>query len=67
MSHEITYELTADERHTLLFLTGNLKCFWASDVSQEEIWNVCQFFNITPRLFLKLIVFKNKAVVKIKD
>ena len=69
MSHEITYPLTSDERNTLLFLTGGLKVFKASDLDENSKWNIKEYFgyNRSNINLLKVIIFKDKVVAKVAD
>lgn len=67
--YEIEHKLTYDERNTLLFLTGGLKLIKSKDLTQEDIWNLQEFFgyNHTNKHIIKTIIFKDKVVTKIKE
>lgn len=67
MIYERDYELSKDERNTLLFLTGGNKLLKRDELSKEEIWNLDQFFGCKKEIegsILKVIVFKDKVTVK---
>ena len=67
MIYERDYELSKDERCTLLFLTGNNKLLRRSELDESEIWNLNQFFGCKDEVegrILKVIIFKDKVTVK---
>ena len=63
---EIEHNLTSDERETLLFLTGGLKCFKISDLDESSAGNIRRFFDLKNRELLKVIIFKDKVVTKVR-
>jgi hypothetical protein len=67
--YEIEHKLTDDDRNTLLFLTGGLKLIKSKDCTKEEIWNLQEFFgfNHTNKHIIKIIIFRDKVVTKIKE
>lgn len=67
--YEIEHKLTDDERNTLLFLTGGLKLLTSKDCTKEDTWNLQEFFgyNHTNKHIIKIIIFRDKVVTKIKE
>lgn len=67
--YEIEHTLDAEERRTLLFLTGGIKLIKSSEISSDELWNLQEFFgyNKTNKHILKTIIFRDKVVTKIKE
>lgn len=68
MITEIKHELTPDQRNTLLFLTGGLKVIDSRDISEDELWNLKEFFGYnrqnTTKL-LRVIIKKDVTITKI--
>lgn len=65
--YEKEHKLTDDERQTLLFLTGGLKCFKTQDLDDNSKWNINEFFGFNKqpnKKLLKVIIFKDKVVTK---
>lgn len=68
MITEIKYELTTDQRNTLLFLTGGLKVIDSRDISKDELWNLKEFFGYNrqnPTKLLRVIIKKDVTITKI--
>lgn len=68
--YERTIELTKDEMNTLLFLTGRNRIIKRSELSKAEIHNINTFFGKEiheAEIFLKLIIYKNKVIIKVKN
>ena len=67
--YEVEHKLTQDERNTLLFLTGGLKVFKISDLDENSKWNINEYFGYNKdksTKLLKVIIFKDKVVTKLK-
>lgn len=67
--YEVEHKLTQDERNTLLFLTGGLKVFKISDLDENSKWNINEYFGYNKDKsteLLKVIIFKDKVVTKLK-
>lgn len=67
MIYEIEHKLTSDERETLLFLTGGLKCFKISELDSSSAENIRRYFDFKDKELLKVIIFKDKVVTKVKS
>lgn len=67
MIYEIEHKLTSDERETLLFLTGGLKCFKISELDETSVCNIKRYFGFKDKELLKVIIFKDKVVTKVKS
>ena len=68
MITEITHNLTSDQRNTLLFLTGGLKVIDSRDISEDELWNLKEFFGWNRRTdieLLRTIIKKDCVITKI--
>lgn len=67
MIYEKNYNLTDDERCTLLFLTGNLRVFSYKDVSKPEMNNIYTFFGINQKYtkILKVIIKRDTVILKL--
>lgn len=70
MIYEVEHQLTRDERNTLLFLTGGLRLLKCNELSDDEVWNLKEFFGYNrpvDRKLLRVIIFKDKVVTKLAD
>lgn len=67
MIYEIEHKLTSDERETLLFLTGGLKCFKISELDESSAGNIKRYFGFKDKELLKVIIFKDKVVTKVRS
>lgn len=68
--YERDIELTTEERKTLLFLTGNNRIIKRNELSKEEIYNINTFFGKEIHHceeFLKVIIFKDKVTLKLRN
>lgn len=68
--YERDIELTTEERKTLLFLTGNNRIIKRNELSKEEIYNINTFFGKEIHQceeFLKVIIFKDKVTLKLRN
>lgn len=68
--YERDIELTTEERKLLLFLTGNNRIIKRNELSKEEIYNINTFFGKEIHYceeFLKVIIFKDKVTLKLRN
>lgn len=68
--YEITHTLSEDERNTLLFLTGKMRIIKCNELTDNDLWNLKEFFGYnkpnSPAL-LKVIIFRDKVITKLAD
>lgn len=69
MIYELEHELSTEERKDLLFLTGGLKCFKLDELDENSRHNINEYFGYNKDKsaeLLKVIIFKDKVVTKLK-
>ena len=65
---EIKHQLDIEQRRTLLFLTGYHRILNRSELSEDEIWNIQEFFGWNkpnrPKI-IKLIIKRDVTITKV--
>lgn len=70
MIYELEHKLSTEERKDLLFLTGGLKCFKLDELDKNSRHNINEYFGYNKDKsaeLLKVIIFKDKVVTKLKS
>lgn len=70
MIYELEHKLSTEERKDLLFITGGLKCFKLDELDENSRHNINEYFGYNKDKsaeLLKVIIFKDKVVTKLKS